>query len=259
MRCSSAADLYASSDGIDMGERIHGLLERYAMRHTDLVYAPSELIARHFRKVHGINIRVLRPPRATPTVPGPIKHVLPDRYFIHFGQLRARKGSDFLAEALRLIWRESPEFTMVWCGIPDRPKSVERWRELWGANADKVWLTGPIPRAELAAIVARADAAVLPSLVDNLPNTVIESLAEGVPVIGTYDSSVDELVEHESTGLLVPIGDTRQLADAILRQWQGHSPVRKGFTWDSEVSESMQLETAIANFLALARPSERAR
>jgi glycosyltransferase involved in cell wall biosynthesis len=58
-------------------------------------------------------------------------------------------------------------------------------------------------------------------LVDNLPNTAIESLTRGVPVIGSAGASIDELVIDGIDGLLVPIGDTDTLAKSMAATWSG--------------------------------------
>ena len=61
---------------------------------------------------------------------------------------------------------------------------------------------------------------MLPSRFDNLPNTVIECLALGVPVIGTIGASIEELVTPGRDGELVPIADPRALAAAITARWR---------------------------------------
>jgi glycosyltransferase involved in cell wall biosynthesis len=100
-------------------------------------------------------------------------------------------------------------------------------------------------------VVAGAEASVLPSQVDNLPNTVIESLSYGVPVVGTYDSSVDEIVEDSVTGRLVKFGDTKALANAMVELWLGRSAAEKGFVWEGTINKDMQPDIALRNFLAL--------
>jgi glycosyltransferase involved in cell wall biosynthesis len=67
---------------------------------------------------------------------------------------------------------------------------------------------------KLATIYAAADAFLLPSLEDNLPNMIIESMACGTPVIGFDAGGIPDLVTPE-TGVLVRAGDSRALADAI--------------------------------------------
>lgn len=60
-----------------------------------------------------------------------------------------------------------------------------------------------------------ADAFVLPSLQDNLPNTVVESLACGTPVVGFRIGGVPEMVVHEKTGYLAEAKNSFSLANGI--------------------------------------------
>jgi glycosyltransferase involved in cell wall biosynthesis len=67
----------------------------------------------------------------------------------------------------------------------------------------------------LAAVYSAADLLAFPSLHDNLPNTVIESMACGTPVVAYDVGGVPDLVRPGVTGLLVPLGDVRALGAAI--------------------------------------------
>ena len=60
-----------------------------------------------------------------------------------------------------------------------------------------------------------ADLLVMPSLLDNLPCTVMESLACGTPVVAFDVGGVGDLVKDGRNGRLVRVGDTEVLADAI--------------------------------------------
>ncbi|MEQ8802576.1 MAG: glycosyltransferase, partial [Haliea sp.] len=66
-------------------------------------------------------------------------------------------------------------------------------------------------------LYAQADAMLNPTTVDNMPNSVIEALACGVPVISTDVGGVRFIVQHEHTALLVPANDPAAMAAAILR------------------------------------------
>jgi glycosyltransferase involved in cell wall biosynthesis len=88
--------------------------------------------------------------------------------------------------------------------------------------------------------------------VDNLPNTVIESLMLGIPVIGTRGASIDELVEPGVTGQLVYPGNVDGLAAAMVEAWRGEGAVRKGFSWSGAVAAEMEPERAVRNLLCLA-------
>ncbi|MFA5494881.1 MAG: glycosyltransferase family 4 protein [Porticoccaceae bacterium] len=83
--------------------------------------------------------------------------------------------------------------------------------------ADAVSFEGRLDRPAIAALYAAADAMINPSTVDNMPNSVIESLACGVPVISTDVGGVPFIVTQGESALLVPARDETALAAAILR------------------------------------------
>ena len=60
-----------------------------------------------------------------------------------------------------------------------------------------------------------ADIFVLPSLQDNLPNTVMESMACGTPVVGFRTGGVPEMIEHKHSGFLAEVKNALSLATGI--------------------------------------------
>lgn len=74
---------------------------------------------------------------------------------------------------------------------------------------------GRLDRPEIVTLYAGADAMLNPSTVDNMPNSVLEALACGVPVISTDVGGVPFIVRHRKTALLVPPGDINAMAAAI--------------------------------------------
>lgn len=69
----------------------------------------------------------------------------------------------------------------------------------------------------LASIYAAADVFVLPSIEDNLPNTMLESLCCGTPVVGFDIGGVPDAVVSNETGLLAPALDCGAFAKALCR------------------------------------------
>jgi len=67
----------------------------------------------------------------------------------------------------------------------------------------------------MSIIYSLADVFVIPSLQDNLPNTVIESMACGTPVIGFDLGGIPDMVRHGQTGLLVEALNVAGLRQAI--------------------------------------------
>jgi glycosyltransferase involved in cell wall biosynthesis len=76
---------------------------------------------------------------------------------------------------------------------------------------------GRIDNADMPALYARSDCVLNPSTVDNMPNSLLEAFASGVPVVSTNAGGVPDLVDDGRTGLLVPVGDAGAMAAAALR------------------------------------------
>jgi glycosyltransferase involved in cell wall biosynthesis len=105
-----------------------------------------------------------------------------------------------------------------------------------------VTLHGAIARPQDA--LAQIGVLVLPSKAEGFGLVLIEAMAAGVPVVATDVPGIRNVVTHESTGLLVPHGNPRELALAIdrvirdraLRErliQNAHRDVRERFSWDA--------------------------
>ena len=80
-----------------------------------------------------------------------------------------------------------------------------------------VRFTGRLGRDAMAALYREADIMLNPSLADNMPNSVLESMASGVPVVSTDVGGVPYMVQDGVTALLVPPAKPEAMAAACLR------------------------------------------
>lgn len=117
---------------------------------------------------------------------------------------------------LALVRAHDPHATLVIAGSGPLREELERLAAQLGL-AQAVTFTGRVDNAGMAALYRGADVMLNCSLVDNMPNSVLESLACGVPVVSTDVGGVPYLVEHGRTALLVPPGQPQAMADAVLR------------------------------------------
>lgn len=232
------------------------MLELRLFSRADAAYAPSRLTADYYSKRLKRPMQLIRPPFSTEEhfpAGSPIDrdveqdHKLPERFLLHFGNINAVKGSDWLARSLLLAWKKIPELQMVWVGT-DVHGCLPKFQSMWGEQAQRVLWTGPISRSRIPEVLRRTTAVVAPSRIDNLPNTVLEAQAAGVPVIGTKGSSIDEIVIDSVTGTLVAVDDEPGLADALVAAWKSNPP------FDSRcvrppIFEQMQPSKAVQSLL----------
>jgi glycosyltransferase involved in cell wall biosynthesis len=118
--------------------------------------------------------------------------------------------------AFALVARELPAARLTIAGEgPERAALIDLAEALGVAR--RVRFCGCLPNTEMAALYASASVSLNPSLADNMPISVLEALASGVPVVSTNVGGVPHLVEHEATALLVPPRDPAAMAQAVLR------------------------------------------
>jgi glycosyltransferase involved in cell wall biosynthesis len=81
---------------------------------------------------------------------------------------------------------------------------------------DAVTFTGRLENERMADLYRDADLTLNPSLADNMPISILESLASGVPVVSTNVGGIPDLVQDGATASLVPPGDPEAMAKAAL-------------------------------------------
>lgn len=86
-----------------------------------------------------------------------------------------------------------------------------------------VRFTGRLDNEMLPALYQEADVMINPSLVDNMPISILEALASGVPVVSTDAGGIPFLVTHGKNALLVPPARPDTMAEAVLRVL--HDPI----------------------------------
>jgi len=118
--------------------------------------------------------------------------------------------------ALQILRRTLPQVRMTVAGSGPEREQLERLASELGV-ADAVEFCGRVERDVMASLYRDADVVVNPSLVDNMPNSVLEALASGVPVVSTNVGGIPCIVRDGATALLVPPGAPAELAAAVRR------------------------------------------
>jgi glycosyltransferase involved in cell wall biosynthesis len=217
-RCGACPQLKTSSGENDMTRRILDRKQRIFARILSsrfTIVCPSRWLAREAGRStvcqrfdtriipNGVDPRDFHPveraeARRRFNLPAGAKIVL----FVADQIEERRKGFSLLLKAFAAI-RSVPDLLLVTLG-----------------RGDTSLLSGPLFRhlgpmhdiGSLRSAYSAADLFALPSLQDNLPNTILESMACGTPVVGFNTGGVGEAVIDGQTGLLAPTGDDRAFA-----------------------------------------------
>jgi len=114
---------------------------------------------------------------------------------------------------LRCSW---PDATLTIAGSGPLRAELQALAAELGVQ-DSVHFAGRLDRDAMAAAYREADVVLNPSLVDNMPNSLLEAMASGVPVVSTDVGGVPFIVVHERTALLVPAASPEAMAAAAGR------------------------------------------
>jgi glycosyltransferase involved in cell wall biosynthesis len=143
---------------------------------------------------------------------------------VMLSRLNPKKGIECFLEAAALIHRQCPEVCFLAVGEAYargdgefhidpvyRQKLQDRVMELGLGRCFR--FTGM--REDVPEILAAAAVSVLPSFSEGVSNTLLESMAAGVPVVATRVGGTPEVIRDKEHGLLSPPGDPEAIADSV--------------------------------------------
>jgi glycosyltransferase involved in cell wall biosynthesis len=138
-----------------------------------------------------------------------------DKQLILFGAMTAtsdsRKGFHLLLPAIQKLshwemWQDRLELVVFGASEPINPPDFGLKTHYLGRLSDDI---------SLALVYAAADIFVAPSIEDNLPNTVMEALACGIPCLAFKIGGIPDMIEHQHNGYLAQPYDIKDLALGI--------------------------------------------
>ncbi|BAZ53537.1 group 1 glycosyl transferase [Nostoc sp. NIES-4103] len=137
-----------------------------------------------------------------------------DKQLILFGALHAtsvpRKGFHLLKQALESLsksgWKDRLEVAILGASQPENPPDFGFKAHYLGICNDDI---------SLALVYSAADVFVLPSIEENLANTVMEAIACATPCVAFNIGGTSDMIEHEINGYLAQPFKTEDLAQGI--------------------------------------------
>lgn len=210
--------------------------ERRTIALADGVCAPGSFMADWARECFAMPERATVIPYAAdladPPAPKP-----DDRTLLYVGRLEQRKGVDTLIRAWNRVAPDHPGWSLRLVGADTNTApgggSCRAWLEsmLDPALLARTDFAGPMNAAQLREVRARTALAVIPSRWENFPNTCIEAMAAGLPIIASDHGGMAEMLGLPAIsgaadgpcGCVFPAGDDEALARA-LDHWMSVGP-----------------------------------
>ncbi len=230
---------------------------RYAIRNTDKVISVSKATASWLvekRKVnpgkvmiipYGVNLDKFNP--AIKSVTRESIGLTDDDIVIgQVSRLNEQKGHCYLIDAAPDIIATQPNVKFVLVG--DGPLRSQLTQQIVANGVEDHFILLGF-RQDVPEILPLFDVFTLPSLYEGLPNVVLEAMACGLPVVATPVDGTKEAVIDQETGLLVPVGEVRQLADNLLHVISDHDlKLKLGHAGRMRVEDEFSLDGQVKKF-----------
>lgn len=156
---------------------------------------------------NAIELSVFTPPRQRQH-DGPVR-------LLFVGRFNAFKNVETLLEAAGCLKeRDVDNFELQLMGDGERRSNLERLTVEKGLTRHVRFL-GWVERSAIVERYRQADLFVTATTWEGMPNTVLEGMACGLPVVATRVSGLDQLVQEGVNGYLVNINDATTLADRL--------------------------------------------
>ena len=134
---------------------------------------------------------------------------------LYAGTWLDQRGIFYLRDALRKVMPRIPALTMTFAG-PGVP-GEEILRFFGDELASRILVRPSVSVERMQELYAEHDIFVFPSIVEGLPNVLMEAMANGMPVITTETCGMPDIIENDFNGLLIPPADAAALEEAVLR------------------------------------------
>lgn len=200
--------------------------EKNALKNADAFRCPSKGLAERVNKLYAIplkDISVIHNP-ISPKIFDKIKKmpVAKDETvceILFSGRLERRKGAEIILNAIKDILKIDEKIRVTFAGETEIGGSVDYRqiieRSLEPDERDRVWFLGSISREKLLLLYRRSDIFIIPSLFENAPYTLLEAMSARLPVVGADTCGINEMIQHEKTGLLFPLNNLEQLCTCV--------------------------------------------
>lgn len=213
--------------------KVPDFLEDIAVMKADAIYSPSYLIADYVKEQTGRTVDIMESPYYPHKNSGYTsvmeeKGLKGKKYILTFGSLKALKGAKLIGDSVYKILDCCSDLYWVFAGaelewINGEGEKVIPSQYIFDKAkeySDRLLFLGKLDQGSLLDVVKSAMFCVMPSRIDNLPNTCIEAMALKKVVIGTMGASFEQLIEDGKSGFLTERENADMLATTVCRVYK---------------------------------------
>lgn len=187
----------------------------------DVIAAPSERVIQDIEKNLGrIDRRKVQVLQKTINISNfhPTNDSSYGTHLLSVCRISMVKGIEKTIKSIPLVAREIPQVKLKIVGPVEDEKYYGELKKLMrNLKCEKnVEFVGPVPNDELVKHYNSSKIFVLTSITEGLPNSMLEAMACGKPVIVTPVGAIADVIENESNGVLIDNPEPEILADKII-------------------------------------------
>jgi glycosyltransferase involved in cell wall biosynthesis len=202
---------------IETAHRLLTPLRRAALRRAVAVVANAPGLARLSESRDPVPVSVI--PNGVDTAffhPGTRDRQEEETRILYVGRLHELKNIDRLLEAFALLRKDGRSASLDVVGDGPERARLASMADALGVAADVRW-HGWCEKQELAALYRRATCLVNPSRYEGMPNTVLEAMASGLPVVASNVGGNNDLVTDGRNGFLFELADPPDLHRSLAK------------------------------------------
>lgn len=200
--------------------------EKWALDNADIILASTKAIAKDIENSYKIQLNKskftilpfgINPPSATSSI-----HKSEQIILLYVGRFETRKGIHILFDILPDLLNRNPNLVVRLIGnneivSPTGNTYLHDYSKNYSINSwfERIIVSGIVSDSELEQAYADCDIFVAPSLYESFGLIYVEAMKYGKSCVGTNVGGIPEVVVNNETGILVEVGNAKELNNAI--------------------------------------------
>jgi glycogen(starch) synthase len=229
MLLAGSVEMWDKANGLEyrsFREKQFLILEKFDIKFTKNIYAPSYFLANEMGKRYNKKIDVIETPYL-PQFKNPDYTTLElintkfknQPYLIFFGRIALFKGAIDIADLLENLFEHDNQINFLFVGKDlgyQGVSTIDYIKKKTSKYIDRIEIVEQVPHNQLFPLIQGAKGVVLPSRIENLSNASIETLALGKVLIASRGVSFEQVVEEGKNGFLAEHSNPKDLLRAII-------------------------------------------